>query len=140
MCTKQISLTAPHISPCVVAQDIVLKRIEPDPGQLPCPQQTVKYRCQIIEPASTLTWTLPTGDLLEFSIAREVGEIRNSSNDVYSANLTSKMEDTDPDSDRFFFSSTLLILETVNGSNITCAGATVPDTVEDSAVIILSSE
>ena len=139
MCTKQISLTAPHISPCVVAQDIVLERIEQDPAQLPCPQQTVMYRCQIIEPASTLTWTVPTGDHLEFSIARDVGDISNSSDNVYSANLTNKMEDTDPSSDRFFFSSTLLILETVNGSTITCSGATV-DPVEDSIDITLSSE
>ena len=82
-----------------------------------------------MEPSFGLTWTIPTGGPLEFSIAREVGNIRNSSDDVYSATLTSKIEDTDPDSDRFFFSSTLLILETVNGSTITCTG-TVADPVE----------
>ena len=120
------------------AQDIVLERIEPDPGQLPCPQQTVKYLCQVMVPSTYLIWAIPNGMELEFGVLREVGNIRNSSDDVYSANLTSKMEDTDPDSDRFFFSSTLLILETVNGSNITCAGGTVGDPVEDSTDIILS--
>ena len=121
-----------------VAQDIVLERIEPDPAQLPCPQGTVKYLCQIMEPSSALTWTIPTGGPLEFSIAREVGEIRNSTDNVYSANLINKMEYTDPDSDRFFFSSTLLILETVNGSTIACTGGTAADPVEHSTDIILS--
>ena len=139
VCTKQTSLTAPLISPCVVAQDIVLERIEQDLSQLPCPQQTVKYLCEVMVPSFSLTWTIPTGDLLEFSTSRDVGEIRNSTDNVYSANLTSRMEDTDPDSDRFFFSSTLLILETVNGSTITCTGAGT-DPVEDSTDITLSGE
>ena len=122
------------------SQDIVLERIEPDPGQLPCPQQTVIYLCQVMVPSSSLTWTLPTGGPLEFDILSDEGDFRNSSDNVYtySATLTAKMEDTDPDTNRFFFSSTLLTLETVNGSNITCAGATVPDLVEDSTDIILS--
>ena len=62
--------------------------------------------------------------------------IRNSTDNVYSANLTSKMDV--PGSDRDIFSSTLLILETVNGSTITCAGGTVGDSVEHSTDIILS--
>ena len=118
------------------AQDIVLERIEPDPGQLPCPQQTVKYLCQVMVPSFSLAWTLPNGGPLQFSIATDVGVIMNSTDNVYSANLTSKMDV--PGSDRDIFSSTLLILETVNGSTITCAGATVGDPVEDSTVIILS--
>ena len=121
------------------AQGIVVERIDPDPAQLPCPQQTVIYLCQIMVPSFSLTWTIPTGDLLEFSTSRDVGEIMNSTDNVYSANLTNKMEDTDPDSDRFFFSSTLLILETVNGSTITCTGAGT-DPVEDSIDITLSGE
>ena len=133
-----MSLTAPLISPCVVAQDIVLERIEPDPGEVPCPQQTVMYLCQVMAPSLGLTWTIPTGVPLEFGTSRGVGEIMNSTDNVYSANLTSKMDV--PDSDRDIFSSTLLILETVNGSTITCTGATVGILVEDSAVIILSSE
>ena len=92
------------------AQDIVLERIEPGPGQLPCSQQTVMYLCQVMVPSTSLIWAIPNGMELEFGVLREVGNIRNSSDDVYSTNLTSKMEDTDPDSDRFFFSSTLLIL------------------------------
>ena len=118
------------------AQDIVLERIEPNPGQLPCPQQTVKYLCQVMVPSFGLTWTIPTGGPLEFSIARVVGNIRNSTDNVYSANLTSKMDV--PGSDRDIFSSTLLILETVNGSIITCTGATVGDPVENSTDITLS--
>ena len=137
VCTKQISLTAPHISPCVVAQDIVLERIEPDPGEVPCPQQTVIYLCQVMAPSFSLIWTIPTGDPLEFSIATDVGKIINSTDNVYSANLTSKMDV--PGSERDIFSSTLLILETVNGSTITCTGAGT-DPVEDSTDIILSSE
>ena len=140
MCTKQTSLTAPVISPCVVAQDIVLERIEPDPGQLPCPQQAVKYLCEVRVPSSSLIWTLPTGSPLMFSVLRDVGDIRNSTDNVYSANLTDMMEDGVMDSDTFFFSSTLLILETVNGSTITCTGGTAADLVENSTLIMLSGE
>ena len=122
------------------AQDIVLERIEPDPGQLPCPQQTVKYLCQVMVPSTSLIWAIPNGMKLEFGALGEVGEIRNSTDNVYSANLTNKMEDTDPDSDRFFFSSTLLILGTVNGSTITCSGGTVASPVQASTDIKLSSK
>ena len=122
-----------------VAQDIVLERIEPDPAQLPCPQQTVIYLCQIMVPSVGLIWTVPNGDYLEFDILNNKGEFHNFSDNVYSATLTSKMEDPDTPN-RFFFSSTLLILETVNGSTITCTGGTVGNSVENSTVIILSGE
>ena len=122
------------------AQDIVLERIEPDPGQLPCPQETVKYLCEIMVPSLGLTWTLPTGDPLEFDILSDEGDFRNFSDNVYSATLTNKMENDDLDTNRFFFSSTLLILETVNGSTITCTGGTAADPVEASTDITLSSK
>ena len=131
---------SPH-GRCVVAQDIVLERIEPDPGQLPCPSQTVMYQCQILVPSSGLIWTLPNGTL-QFSIISNEGAVRPTSpgDGVYTATLTSKTEDDDPGTDLFFFTSTLLILETVNGTNITCSGGTVANPVEDSTDIILSGE
>ena len=121
----------------VGAQDITLERIEPD--QLPCPEQSVTFQCQIMVPSAQLTWTLPTGATLVFSIGRDVGYVRNSPDNVYSATLTGKIE-ADPDGDRFFFTSTLLVLKPVNGSNLTCAGGTVSEPVKMRTTIALSGE
>lgn len=123
-----------------LAQDVNLMRAKPNPEQLPCPDQTVEFSCQIMVPSASLIWILPTGVHLEFNIARNVGDIRNSSNNIYSANLTNKIEDDDPSTDRFLFSSTLLILQPVNGSNNTCSGGTVADPVEHSTTISVSGK
>ena len=93
--------------------------------QLPCPQQRIEYKCQITVPTTALTWTPPTGVILEFGVLRIVGDVRNSSDNVYSATLTEKREDNDPNSERFFFTSTLLVLQPVNGSTLTCDGSNV---------------
>ena len=122
-----------------MAQEVVLERTEPDPQQLPCPQQRLQYHCQIMVPSFGLIWTLPTGVQLEFSIARVVGDVRNSSDDLYSATLTNKTEDDDTTSDRFFFSSSLLVLEPIN-STLTCTGGTGANPVENSTTITLSGE
>ena len=95
-----------------------------EPEQLPCPQQRIEFQCETIVASTTLIWTLPTGDAIEFGVLRTVGDVRNSSDNFYYATLTEKMEDEDPDTDRFFFTSTLLVLEHVNGSNLTCTGGT----------------
>ena len=87
-----------------------------------------------------MAWTLPTGDVLEFGVLRNVGGVRNSSDNVYSATLTGKTEDGDPNTGRFFFTSTLLILEPVNGSNITCSGGTGADAVEGGTTVIISGK
>ena len=121
------------------AQGIVLERIEPDPGQLPCPNQRVMYQCQILVPSFTLTWTLPNDDgTLEFDITSNEGDVLPSPPDdgVYIATLTSKTDD--PDSSRVFFTSTLLMVETVNGTSLTCGGAAVP-AVEDETIGIIFS-
>ena len=69
----------------------------------------------------TLTWRLPSGDTLpDFTGGSSVGRVRNSSDDQFSATLTGKMEDDNPDSDLFFFTSTLLIVNTANNSKLTC--------------------
>ena len=124
------------------AQDIVLERIEPDPGQLPCPNQRVMYQCRILVPSYGLTWTLPNDDgTLQFSILSNEGDVRPTppgDDGVYIATLTNKTEDDDPGTDRFFFTSTLLILETVNGTSLTCSGGTGANQVENSPDIILS--
>ena len=114
-------------------QDINLVRTEPDPQQLPCPQQKIKFQCQITVPSISMAWSLPTGDDLNFTGSANAGEVHNSSDNVYSATLTNK---TDYDS-RFLFTSTLLILEPANGSNITCSGGTGADAV---AAVIISGE
>ena len=104
------------------AQDVNLVRTEPDPQQLPCPHQRIEFQCQTLVPSSALTWTLPTGVELEFGVLRNVGDVRNSSDNVYSATLTEKIEDDDTNTDRFFFTSTLLLLQPVNRSTLTCEG------------------
>ena len=95
-------------------------RTEAEPQQLPCPHQRIVFQCQILVPSTALTWTLPTGVILEFGVLRNVGDVRNST--LYSATLTEKTEDDDPNTDLFFFTSTLLILQPVNGSMLTCGG------------------
>ena len=123
------------------AQNIVLERIEPDPGQLPCLNQRVLYQCQILVPSSGLIWILPNDDgTLQFSIISNEGDVRPipPGDGVYIATLTSKTEDGDPGTDLFFFTSTLLILETVNGTTVTCGGGTVANPLEGSTDVILS--
>ena len=105
----------------VAGQDISLVRTEPDdPQQLPCPHQGQEFLCQIMTPVTSLAWTLPSGETLEFGALRNVGDTRNSSEGNYIATLTQKMEDDDPNTDRFSYTSTLLVLEPVNGQNLTC--------------------
>ena len=132
----------PH-DECVAAQDIVLERIEPDHGQLPCPNQRVMYQCRVMIPSLGLSWTLPNGDgTLQFSGLSNEGDVRPTppGDGVYTATLTNMTEDGVPGSDLFFFTSTLLITETVNGTSLICSGGTVANPVEDSTDIILSGE
>ena len=105
-----------------VAQDVVIERIEPDPAtqEFPCPHQIVQYKCQTLIPLTALTWRLPSGDTLpDFTGGSSVGRVRNSSDDQFSATLTGKMEDGDPNTDLFFFTSTLLIVNVSNDSTLT---------------------
>ena len=115
-------------------------RIEPDPlQQLPCPQQMIEFRCQILVPSFVMQWTLPTGETLGFGGGMDIGAVDNSSDNAYSATLRNRMED--PNSAiRFFFTSTLLVLEPVNGSNLTCVGVTGAVPVKESTSIILSGK
>ena len=89
-----------------------------------------------------MTWILPSGVGLGFTGASSVGRVRNSSDDQFSATLTSKMEDEDPDSDDLFFTSTLLIIDPVNGSDIVCSGTAASGTVYQGNMItvVLSGE
>ena len=103
------------------AEDVVIEMIEPATQEFPCPHQIVQYKCQTLIQTATLTWRLPSGDTLpEFTGNGSVGRVRNSSDDQFSATLSGKIEDDDPDTDPFFFTSTLLILKPTNGSSLTC--------------------
>ena len=119
---KSIDLCLLHYFMITAAEDVVIERTEPDPAtqEFPCPHQIVHYKCQTLIPVIALTWKLPSGDTLQFTGASSVGRVRNSSDDQFSATLTGKMEDDDPDTDLLFFTSTLLILEPINGSSLTC--------------------
>ena len=100
------------------------------------------YQCRVLVPSLGLTWTLPNGDgTLQFSIVSNEGDVRPIPPDdgVYTATLTNKTEDDDPGTDLLSFTSTLLILETVNGT-LTCSGANGTSTVENSTDIIVSGE
>ena len=128
-------------SSCIrAAQEISLERTKPDPQQLPCPQQMIEFQCEILVPTTTLIWGLHTGEMLEFGVLRSVGVVRSSSDNVYSATLTGKREDNDPDTDRFFFTSTLLIREPVNQTTLTCAGGGGTDPVDNSTTITQSGK
>ena len=70
-------------------------------------------------PVFSLAWTLPNGDVLGFGALRSVGDIRISTDGNYRANLTHMMADSE---DRFFFTSTLLVMEPVDVLNLTCTG------------------
>ena len=132
--------------PCIVlaAEDnIVIRRAEPDPNsqEFPCPHQKVQYECTTLRPVAALTWMLPSGVGLVFTGASSVGRVRNSSDDQFSATLTSKMVDEDPDSDDFLFTSTLLIIDPVNGSDFICSGVTASGTVfQGNTTVVWSGE
>jgi hypothetical protein len=120
------------------AQDVSVVRIEPDPlQQLPCPQQKIEFRCQILVPSFAMEWTLPTNETLEFGHAENIGAVYVSSDDAYSATLTNRTEDPNS-ANRFFFTSTLLVMEPVNGSNLTCVAVSGGVPVKESTSIILS--
>ena len=127
----------------IVAEDIVIRRTEPDPNsqEFPCPHQRVQYECTTLRPVAVMTWILPSGVGLGFTGASPVGRVRNSSDDQFSTTLTRKMEDEDPDSDDFFFTSTLLIIDPVNESDIICSGTAASGNVfKGNTTLVLSGE
>ena len=84
-----------------------------------------------------LQWAVPTGGPLEFGGGSDIGDMANSSDNVYSATLTDKT--VDPNSNnRLFFTSTLLVLEPVNRSTLSCTGVSGADPVENITTIIIS--
>ena len=121
----------------LVSEDVVLVRTEPS-DQSPCPDQTVEYECQIMTPTDNLQWTLPTEETLSYNAAADTGSVETSTDGTYRATLTSIVGD--PNSNRFFFTSTLTITETTNGSVLRCSGAVGGDSVEEDATIILSGK
>ena len=130
---------------CSSCRGYVIRRTEPDPNsqEFPCPHQRVQYKCTTLRPVATLTWWIPpSGVGLGFTGASSVGRVRNSSDDQFSATLTSKMEDEDPESDDLFFTSTLLIIDPVNGSDIICSGTPASGNVfnKGNTTLVLSGE
>ena len=104
---------------------VELVRTDPTTESLPCPGQEIEFKCHVTTPSHELTWTLPTNDTLAFGAGDSIGKVRYSSDNVYRAILTGKMEDDDPDTDKFNFTSTLLVLPAVNGSTLSCTGGTI---------------
>ena len=129
----------------VLAQedDIILVRTEPDPTsqELPCANQIIVYECQQLIPSEGLTWTLPNNEILTFSQSRDINDTEPSDpsdDDNYIATLTNKIEGDEID--LFFFTSTLIILEPVDGSTVTCTGGTISNVVSNDTTIIFSGQ
>ena len=121
-------------------QDVSVVRIEPDPLQeLPCPQQMIEFRCQILVPSFAMQWTLPTGETLEFGGEMDIGTVAISSDNAYSATLRDRTGDPNSNN-RFFFTSTLLVCVPVNGSNVTCVGLSGAVPVKENTSIIISGK
>ena len=123
--------------------DIILVRTEPDPTsqELPCANQRIVYECQQLIPSSELRWSLPNNDPLSFSDSRNINDTEPSDpsdGDNYIATLTNKIEGEVTDT--VFFTSTLMILEPVNGSTVTCTGGTILNVVSNETTIILSGQ
>ena len=113
-------------------------RTEPqDPQRLPCLQEMIEFQCQTHIFSYLLAWTLPHGDLLQFSGSSNVGDTMNSSDNVFTATLTNKIDDLSNPL-RFLFTSTLLVIEPINGSNLTCVGGSGEDPMEETTIITLS--
>ena len=119
-------------------EDIILVRTEPDPTsqELPCANQTIVYECQQLLSSSELIWTLPNNEVLRFSILRDINDTVTSDDDNYIATLTNKTEGEEIDT--FFFTSTLMILEPVDGSTVTCIGGTISNIVSGDTTVTLS--
>ena len=118
--------------------DIILVRTEPDPTsqELPCANQIIVYECQQLIPSESLIWTLPNNEILRFSLLRDINDTEPSDDDNYIATLTNKIEGEVIDT--FLFTSTLMILEPVDGSTVTCTGGISPNLVNIDTTIIFS--
>ena len=118
--------------------DIILVRTEPDPTsqELPCANQIIVYECQQLIPSDTLIWTLPNNVILRFSFSRDINNTVTSDDGNYIATLTNKIEGNETDT--VFFTSTLMILEPVDGSTVTCTGGTASNPVSNDTKIIFS--
>ena len=118
--------------------DIILVRTKPDPTfqELPCANQIIVYECQQLIPSNDLIWTLPNNEILRFSQSGDINDTEPSDDDKYIATLTNKTEGEVTDT--FLFTSTLMILEPVNGSTVTCTGGTTTNLVSGDTTIVLS--
>ena len=118
--------------------DIILVRTEPDPTsqEMPCANQIIEYECQQLISSSELIWTLPNNTILRFSLLRDINDTQTSDDGNYIATLTNKTEGEVLDT--FIYTSTLMILEPVNGSTVTCTGGISPNLVSNDTTIIFS--
>lgn len=97
------------------------------------------FQCSILLFSYVLTWTLPNGDFLQFAASSNIGEMTNSSDDMFTATLTNKTEDP-TNIFRYLFTSTIIVFEPTNGSNLTCLGGNEDDHVEETTTITISGK
>ena len=120
--------------------DIILVRTEPDPTsqELPCTNKIIVYECQQLISSNDLIWTLPNNEVLRFSLLRDINDTDPSDDDNYIATLTNKIDGEVMDT--FLFTSTLMILEPVDGSTLTGTGGTTSNPVNTEATIFFSGK
>ena len=75
--------------------------------------------------------------MLNIGQAEDIGTVKSSSDNAYSATLTDRTKDPN-DENIFLLTSTLLVIEPVNGSNVTCVGVTGAISPTERTSIILS--
>ena len=123
----------------VLAQedDIILVRTEPDPTsqELPCANQIIVYECQQLIPSIELIWILPNNEEIIFS---EINETKTSDDGNYIGTIINKTA-TDQ-TNRFLLTSTLIILEAVDNSSLTCTGGDTSTPVRYDITIIFSGQ
>ena len=131
----------------VVAEDITVEVIEPDPASqlFPCSNQRVVYECRILVDSSELIWVLPTNGSanLGFVGGEMSGITRSTSDGKFNSTLIESVpvEGTAPV--RYLIYSTLHIqppLDNLNGSLLTCTGGTTAHPVMETITITLSGE
>ena len=90
-------------------------------------------------PSVELVWILPINESLRFAAGfADVDDTAMSSDGNFVATITN-IADTDDDT-LFLFTSTLMILETVNGTMLSCIGGTTENVVESDTVLIFSGK
>ena len=106
-----------------------------------CKNANLKYDCRMnfTENISVFRWKFNGYTVVAFSDEEETGSLMNSNDSKVSANLTLK----EKIEEHYIKASNLQIrppLDNLNGTNVTCEGVGVSETITDSTTIQLTGE